>query len=62
MWNSLQEGFTKKSVVNQLLVRKQLTMLHMKDGDTMMVHLLVFEGLIRKLKLKETDLLEICSS
>lgn len=33
MWESLQEGFAKKAVVSQLLLRKQLAILRMKDGD-----------------------------
>lgn len=51
MWESLQSAFAKKSVVNQVLIRKQLTKLRMKEGESIVTHLVAFEDLIRQLKM-----------
>lgn len=58
MWESLQSAFAKKSVVNQLLLRKQLTKLQMKNGDAMTSHLSAFESLVRQLKLAGVNMEE----
>jgi len=50
MWESLQMAFAKKSVVSQLLVRKQLATLRMKDDESVAAHCVVFENLIRQLR------------
>lgn len=34
MWKSLQEFFAKKSIINQLLLRKMLAKLRMNEGDS----------------------------
>ncbi|XP_073831640.1 uncharacterized protein [Musca autumnalis] len=51
MWSSLQNTFAKKSVVNQLLLRKKLAKLRMNDSDSIVAHVLTFENLVRQLKL-----------
>lgn len=62
MWQSLQSVFAKKSVTNQVLIRKQLAKMKMNDGDSIVSHVMAFENLIRKLKLsgacvEESDVL-----
>lgn len=56
MWDSLQSVFAKKSVVSQLLVRKQLAKLRMNEGETVSSHLMVFEKLLRELKVSGATL------
>lgn len=51
MWESLQSVFAKKSLVNQLLLRKKLSRLRMNDGDNIIAHVMAFENLIRQLKM-----------
>ena len=51
MWLSLKSAFGKTSIVNQLLLRKQLTKLRMQREDSVASHLLTFENLVRQLKL-----------
>jgi len=58
MWESLQAVFAKKSVVNQILVRKQLTKLRMKEGESIVAHLMAFDDLIRQLKMSGAKLEE----
>lgn len=58
MWESLQKVFAKKSVTSQLLVRKQLLNLRMKESDSVTGHLVKFENLIRKLKLSGATIVE----
>ena len=56
MWSSLEAVFAKKSVISQLLLRKELAKLRMNDGDAMATFLLKFENLVRKLKLTGANL------
>ena len=56
MWSSLETVFAKKSLISQLLLRKELAKLRMNDGDAMATFLLKFEKLVRKLKLTGANL------
>ena len=54
--------FAKKSVTSQLLLRKQLATLRMKENDTVAAHVNTFENLVRQLKvagakMEESDVL-----
>ena len=54
MWNSLKEAFASKSVVSQVLIRKQLATLRMQESDSVVAHLATFENLVQQLKLSGT--------
>lgn len=43
MWINLESAFAGRSIVNQLLLRKQLTKLKMQSGDSVNSHLLNFD-------------------
>lgn len=55
MWDSLKQAFEMKSIVNQLLLRKQFSNLKMPDGETFPESLLKFEMLIRNLEMAGAD-------
>ena len=58
MWKNLEAVFAKKSVVNQILLRKQLGKLRMIEGDSVAAHLPSFESLVRKLRISVAKLEE----
>ena len=51
MWTSLCDTFERKSVANQLLLRKKLLLMRFNSGkDSLANHFLIFDKLIRDLK------------
>lgn len=59
MWMSLESAFTKKSMVDQLLLRKKLVTLQMKPGDSVILHIQKFENIVREMKLAGTKMEDV---
>lgn len=61
MWKSLEEKYEKKGIPGQMIIRKQLMCLKLKEGEDLEVFLSKFDELVRQLKAagaecKEEDL------
>lgn len=47
----IQAGFVEKSLLSQIMVRKQMMNFKMKESDTVNSNFLVFENIVRHLRI-----------